>query len=126
MGDKLILLDVYDFVPPVIKKQNPGISQEEFNRIFGEKRKGIADAIKAELKKEKNVVIPDYGDPTIWSGSEYISENFDSDMFEIIPGLSSFNVASALLNRQTGYKDSIVLTTSMGILDNIFSLQIAI
>ena len=78
----------------------------------------MADAIKAELKKGKNVAILEYGDPTIWSGSEYISEHFDSDMFEIIPGLSSFNVASALLNRHTGCKGSIVLTTSRGILDN--------
>lgn len=118
MGDKPILLDVYDFVPPVIKKQNPGISQKELHRIFDEKRNGIAEAIKAELEKGKNVAILEYGDPTIWSGSEYISENFNNDMFEIIPGLSSFNVASALLNRHTGCKGSIVLTTSRGILDN--------
>ena len=107
MGDKPILLDVYDFIPPVVKKQNPGISQEDLYKILDEKRKGMADAIKAELKKGRNVAILEYGDPTIWSGSEYISEHFDSDMFEIIPGLSSFNVASALLNRHTGCKGSI-------------------
>ena len=118
MGDKPVLLDIYDFIPPVVKKQNPGLSQEELNKKLEEKRTGIADAIKAELAKGRNVAILEYGDPTIWSGSEYISEHFDTDMFEIIPGLSSFNVASAMLHRHTGCKGSIILTTSKGILDN--------
>ena len=118
IGGKPILMDIYDFIPPVIKKQNPGLSQSELNKILDDKRKGIADAIKAELNKGKNVAILEYGDPTIWSGSEYIREYFDTDMFDIIPGLSSFNVASSLLNRHTGCKGSMVLTTSRGILEN--------
>lgn len=118
MGDKPILFDIYNFIPPVVKKQNPGISKGDLRKKLEDRRTAMADAIKAELKKGKNVAILEYGDPTIWSGSEYISEHFDSDMFEIIPGLSSFNVASALLNRHTGCKGSIVLTTSRGILDN--------
>ena len=118
MADKPILFDIYNFMPPAIKKQNPGISQEKLHKILEDRRTSMADAIKVELKKGKHVAILEYGDPTIWSGSEYISEHFDADMFEIIPGLSSFNVASALLNRHTGCKGSIVLTTSRGILEN--------
>ena len=118
MGDKPILFDVYNFIPPVVKKENPGLSKEELHKILEDRRTAMADSIRAELNKGKNIAILEYGDPTIWSGSEYISEHFDSDMFEIIPGLSSFNVASALLNRHTGCKGSIVLTTSRGILEN--------
>jgi precorrin-4 methylase/DMSO/TMAO reductase YedYZ molybdopterin-dependent catalytic subunit len=118
MGDKPILLDIYDFIPPVVKKQYPNLTQEELQKKLEEKRAGMAASIKVELDKGKHVAILEYGDPTIWSGSEYIMEHFDKNMIDIIPGLSSFNVASALLNRHTGCKGSIVLTTSRGILDN--------
>ena len=39
-------------------------------------------------------------------------------MIDIIPGLSSFNVASALLRRHIGCNGAIILTNSKGILDN--------
>jgi precorrin-4 methylase len=118
MGDKPILFDVYDFSTPELKKKNPGVSQDDLKKLVEERRVAMADSIKAELAKGKNIAILEYGDPTIWSGSEYISEHFDKDMFEIIPGLSSFNAASALLNRHTGCKGSMVLATSRGIIEN--------
>jgi precorrin-4 methylase len=118
MGNKPVLLDIYDFIPPKMKKKYPELSQEEIEKKIEEKWAEIADSIKSEIRKGKNIAILDYGDPTIWSGSEYIQEHFDPDSFDIIPGLSSFNVASALLKRHTGCKGSIILTTSAGILDN--------
>ncbi|NLD37725.1 MAG: hypothetical protein GX654_12735 [Desulfatiglans sp.] len=118
MGDKPVLFDIYDFSPPEVKKKNPGASQDDLKKIVEDRRAAMADSIKAELSKGKHVAILEYGDPTIWSGSEYISEHFDKDMFETIPGLSSFNVASSLLNRHTGCKGSMILTTSRGILEN--------
>jgi precorrin-2 methylase len=104
MGDRPVLFDIYDFSPPEVKKKNPGVSQDDLKKIVEERRTAMAESIKAELNKGKHVAILEYGDPTVWSGSEYISEHFNKDMFEIIPGLSSFNVASALLNRHTGCK----------------------
>jgi precorrin-4 methylase len=118
MGDKPILFDVYDFSHKEAKKKDAGLSSDEVSKTAEERKTAMADAIKAELKKGKHVAILEYGDPTVWSGSEYIMEYFDKDMFDIIPGLSSFNVASALLKKHTGCKGSIVLTTSRGILDN--------
>ena len=118
MGNKPILFDIYDFIPPVVKKQNPGLSRAALNKILEGKRTEMADTIKAELKEGKNVAILDYGDPTIWSASEYLSEHFNADMIDIVPGLSSFNVASAMLKRHTGCKGSIILTTSKGMLGN--------
>jgi precorrin-4 methylase len=37
---------------------------------------------------------------------------------DIVPGLSSFNVASALMERHTGCKGSIILTTAAHVLEN--------
>jgi precorrin-4 methylase len=70
------------------------------------------------MDQGKNVAILDYGDLTIWSGSEYLREYLASDIIDIIPGLSSFNVASAMLKKHTGCNGSIILTNSRGILDN--------
>jgi hypothetical protein len=89
MGDKPVLLDIYEITPPRMKKKYPELSPQELNEKIEKTRVEIADSIKAELKKGKNVAVLDYGDPTIWSGAEYIWEHFDSDMFDIIPGLSS-------------------------------------
>jgi precorrin-4 methylase len=118
MGDKPILLDFYDFIPPVMKKKYPELSQTQLNEKIEGKYIEIADSIKAELKKGRNVALLDYGDPTIWSASEYLMEHFDDNMIEIISGLSSFNVASALLKRHPGCHGSIILASGKGILKN--------
>jgi precorrin-2 methylase len=46
-----------------------------------------------EIDKGKNVALLEYGDPEIWGGSEYLREYIDDEMVEMVPGLSSFNVA---------------------------------
>jgi precorrin-4 methylase len=118
MGGKPVLLDIYDFAPPVIKKKYPELSRDELNKKIEDSWIKVSDSIKAELKKGRNVALLEYGDPTIWSATEYVTEHFDDEMIEIIPGLSSFNVASALLKRHTGCKGSMILANSVGILEN--------
>jgi precorrin-4 methylase len=118
MGDKPVLLDFYDFIPPKMKKKYPELSQQKLNEKIEEKYGEIADSIKAEIKKGRNVALLDYGDPAVWGASEYLMEHFDSDMIDIIPGLSSFNVANSLLKRHTGCNGAVILATGKGILEN--------
>ena len=118
MGDKPILLDIFDFAPPAIKKKYPQLSPDALNNKMQEKRLEAINLIRAELDKGKNVSILDYGDLTVWSGSEYIRDYFDDKIIDIIPGLSSFNVASAMVKSHTGCNGSIILTNSGGILAN--------
>jgi precorrin-4 methylase len=118
MGGKPVLLDIYDFAPPVIKKKYPELSRDELNKKIEDSWIKVSDSIKVELKKGRNVALLEYGDPTIWSATEYVMEHFEDEMIDIIPGLSSFNVASALLKRHTGCKGSIILANSVGILEN--------
>ncbi|NLA75604.1 MAG: hypothetical protein GX846_09080, partial [Deltaproteobacteria bacterium] len=108
----------YDISPPVIKDKYPDLSAGELNKKLAEKRAEAAEIIKAEVDRGKNVAVLDYGDPTIWSGSGHLRGSIASDIIETIPGLSSFNVAGAMLKRDTGCNGSIILTTSRGILDN--------
>ena len=74
--------------------------------------------IKEEMKKGMSVAVLDYGDPTIWSGSGYIREYIEEDKIDMVPGLSSFNVANAMLKKHIGCNGSIILTTSRGIMEN--------
>jgi precorrin-4 methylase len=123
MGDKPILFDLYEFGPYALKKENPGLSQAELNKLFEEKRTRAAGIIEAALNENKTVAILDYGDPTIWSGSGYIRESFKESIVEIIPGLSSFNVANSLLKRHIGCNGSIVLSTPQELKDNRAMLE---
>ncbi|MCP4578708.1 MAG: hypothetical protein GY846_20725, partial [Deltaproteobacteria bacterium] len=118
MGDKPVLLDIYKFAPPRLKKKNPGLSQEKIDELMNKERTHAVSIIKDTLDKGENVAILDYGDPTIWSGWSWVTEYFSDEMIEIVPGLSSFNVSNALMERKTGCNGSIILTTSRGIMEN--------
>lgn len=118
IGNKPVLFDIYEYVPPAMKKKYPDLSRKALEKKIEEGRVEMAERIKRELNKGNNVAIVEYGDPTIWSGAEYIMEHISDDMIEIVPGLSSFNVANALLKEHIGCKGSIILANSKGILEN--------
>ena len=90
MGDKPVLLNIYDFAPPVMKKKHPDLSQEKLDSLMQEKRTHAVGIIKHALNERKSVAILDYGDPTIWSSWSWVTEYFDDGVMETIPGLSSF------------------------------------
>ncbi len=118
MGNKPILFDLYEFVPPVLKKKNPDLSAEELKKLLEKKRTWAAGIIRDTLDKNKTVAIMEYADPTIWSGCRSLSSYFDKKTIEIIPGLSAFNVANALIEKRIGCNGSIVIATSRGLLGN--------
>jgi precorrin-4 methylase len=118
MGDKPILLDIYKFSPPRLKKKNPGLSQEKFNELMNKERTTAVNIIQDVLNKGKSVAILDYGDPSIWSGWSWVQEYFSDERIKIIAGLSSFNVSNALIKRKMGCNGAIILTTSRGIMEN--------
>jgi precorrin-4 methylase len=123
MGNKPVLFNLYDFASPIVKKKTPGLSQTELERLLKKKRKHGADIVRDALNKGKTVALLDYGDPTIWSGSSYMKEYFKNDTIEIIPGLSSFNVANALLKRHIGCNGAIILSTPQELKDNHAMLE---
>ena len=118
MGEKPVLLDLYTFAPPVLKKKNPQLSSADLKSLMEKERNQAASVIKKALKEGKTVGILEYGDPTIWSGSRWLLELFDQDRFRIIPGLSSFNVSNALMGTDVGCNGAIVLATPGGLKEN--------
>lgn len=111
MGNKPVLFDLYEFAPPVLRKKHPELSQEALKKLMRERQVNAAGIIKQKLQEGMNVAILDYGDPTIWSGWSWAREFFKGDTLEIVPGLSSFNVANALLGSRIDCNGSIILTT---------------
>ena len=118
MGNKPVLLDLYTFAPPVLKKKNPHLSPSELKDLMEKERTRAAAMIKSAMSENKTVAILEYGDPTIWSGSRWLLELFDSKIIEIVPGLSSFNVSNALMGTDVGCNGAIVVATPGGLKEN--------
>ena len=118
MGDKPVLMDIYEYAPRPMKRKHPELSREELDKLIDDKQAEIAAKIKKEIDEGRDVAMLEYGDPTIWTGSEYLREYIGDEMIEIVPGLSSFNVANSLLKKHVGCNGSIILTTPRGIKEN--------
>jgi len=110
------------------------VAFDPWNEIFGEKAKALKKRNyqewlkKAErhitkvqafllqsIEEGKTVVMVDGGDPCIYGPSlNYLLKGFDDTLFEIIPGMSAFNAASAALKRTMTPKEvRFVLLTSL-------------
>lgn len=111
MGDKPVLFDMYDYTPHTLKKQNPSLAEESLKNLVKEMQAHAAGIIKERINNGKNVALLDYGDPAIFTGNTWIRDLFDEKDLMIIPGISSFNAANALLNKRLDGNRTIVLTT---------------
>lgn len=81
-------------------------------------RKERADLIKRYVKDGKTVALLEGGDPCIFGSIRWVKQEFADDEFEVVPGISSFNVANALLKREVAdayvadrQTRSVILTT---------------
>ncbi len=77
------------------------------------------------MSEGRNVALLDYGDPAIFTGNVWVRDFFEEKDLKIITGISSFNAASALLNKKFDGNRSIVLTTPWDITANPALLQAA-
>ncbi len=115
MGNKPVLLNLYDFVPPVLRKKHPGLSSEDLETLLKKEQAGAAKVIGQALDEGKTVAILEYGDPSIWSGWRWAWDSFPTGTIEIIPGLSSFNAANALIGEDLACNGAIVVATPRGL-----------
>ncbi len=125
MGDKPVLFDMYEYMPHTHKKQNPALSAEELNLLVKEKQSAAIGLITNLMKNNQSVALLDYGDPTIFNGSVWVKDSFEEKDIKIIPGISSFNVSNALLNKKFDGNRSIILTTPWDITANPALLKAA-
>lgn len=81
-------------------------------------RKERADLIRTYVKDGKTIALLEGGDPCIFGSLRWIKQEFADDEFEVVPGISSFNAANALLKREVAdayvadrQTRSVILTT---------------
>ncbi len=64
------------------------------------RKKKVFDFVMDAINKKKTVVMLDSGDPCVYGPSLYwFLKEFDYKYFEVIPGISAFNAASAALKK---------------------------
>ena len=115
MGNKPVLLNLYDFVPPVLRKKHPGLSSEELETLLKKEQSDAAVKIQKALDEGKTVAILEYGDPSIWSGWRWAWNAFPEGTIQIVPGLSSFNVSNALIGEDLACNGAMVIATPRGL-----------
>ena len=125
MDDKPVLFDMYEYMPHTHKKQNPALSAQELNLLVKEKQSAAIGLINNLMKNKQSVALLDYGDPTIFNGSVWVKDSFEEKDIKIIPGISSFNVSNALLNKKFDGNRSIILSTPWDITANPALLKAA-
>ena len=107
--DPFALAD-HDRTTPLTKAERDRLQQEEW-RVNAAK-------IRKALDAGKNVAFLDWGDPMIFGSSRWIREYFDETEFNTVAGLSSFNAANAVINRDISINGSIVITAPRGLRQN--------
>jgi precorrin-4 methylase/DMSO/TMAO reductase YedYZ molybdopterin-dependent catalytic subunit len=112
MGDKPILFDPLHNLKVVAKREE-----------LDETREKNVHLIKEALNAGESVAYLDWGDPSIYGSWRFLKQYFEDETIEIIPGISAFNAASALMKRDVGCNGSIIITVPKGLKENSAMLK---
>jgi len=94
------------------------LSKAERRRLREEEWRVNAAKIRRELDAGRDVAFLDWGDPQIFGSSRWIREYFGEEEIETVAGLSSFNAANAIINRDVSANGAIVLTAPKNLRQN--------
>ncbi len=126
IGDKPVLYDPLLTLPHYYQKMNPGVSPDEIKKRIEKLRGDNIAAIKDALKAGKNVAFLEYGDPTIYGSWTYwLYQHFRSDEVRVVPGVSAFNAANAMIGKNISASGSVIITVPDGIRSNEAMVQAA-
>ncbi len=120
MGGKPILFDPMDDFEPLFRKkpENAKLADAEVKAKLERQRAGHLDQIKDTLSEGKNVALLDWGDPTIFGGwQHWLGVQFQGRI-KVVPGISAFNAANAMIVKNVGCNGSIVLSSPKGLIGN--------
>lgn len=118
MGDKPVLFDPLLNAEPMFRKNNPNLSGTEVKDKLEKQRAADGKKIADALNAGKSVALLEYGDPTIYGAWQFWLENNYKGGVEIVPGISAFNAANAMIGKHLGCNGSIVLTVPRGLTAN--------
>jgi precorrin-4 methylase len=112
MGNKPILFDPFSSFEPELKKKNPSLNEGELKRRLEAQRTAEMKSLRDTLSSGKSVAVLDYGDPTMYGGWQRWLEPEFSGKLEVVPGISAFSAANAMMGYNLACnKDSMIITT---------------
>jgi precorrin-4 methylase len=120
MGGKPILFDPMDDFEPLFRKkaENAKLADAEVKAKLERQRALHLGQIKDTLNEGKNVALLDWGDPTIFGGwQHWLGVQFQGRI-KVVPGISAFNAANAMIVKNVGCNGSIVLSSPKGLIGN--------
>jgi precorrin-4 methylase len=116
MGNKPLLLDPFKGKDFILEKKLSHLSDEKTKEALEAQDAKDVQIIREALKAGKTVAYLDYGDPTIYSGWNWLGDLAKEAC--IIPGISAFNASNAMIGSQIGCNGSIILTVPKGVREN--------
>ncbi len=112
---KEILFDPFAFAR---RDRDTPLSDIERERLKQEEWTANAGKIRQTLDAGRDVAFLDWGDPQIFGSSRWIRGFFGEAEIETVAGLSSFNAANAVINRDVSANGAIVLAAPNGLRRN--------
>ncbi len=101
------------------RKQNPRATKEEAKKEVARLRLENINRIKRALGEGKNVALLEYGDPTIYGSWTYwVYDHFKRTDIDIVPGVSAFNAANAMIGKNLAINGAVVIAVPDGIRRN--------
>lgn len=116
IGGKPRLYDPLLSIPHYYQKKNPGVSAEEAKKRVAKIRKENIRQIQDTLKAGRSIAFLEYGDPAIFGSWTYwLYRHFTRDDIRVVPGISAFNAANAMIGKNVAINGSVVITVPDGI-----------
>lgn len=99
-------------------KANRGTSPAEAKKELEEKRAEAIRKVRETIAAGKNVALLDWGDPLLYGSSKWIKGFFADDDIEVVPSISAFNVANAVIDRDMTCRGSLVISDPLALRNN--------
>jgi precorrin-4 methylase len=106
-----------------LKKQShvhshPEMTEQQHKKINSDEEKAAIQKIRGALAQGKNVAFLDWGDPLVFGSSSWVRKYFNEDEYHIVPSISAFNVANAVIAREVTCEGSVIMTSPAGLRNN--------
>lgn len=120
IGHRPVLFDPFKMLMPKSGKgkENGKISHQEREKLKTERNAEAVKIIRDALNQGKSVALLEYGDPAIYGSFRGIIAAFADHEKRIIPGVSAFNAANALIGKEMACKGSIILSSPWSLKEN--------
>lgn len=120
IGHRPVLFDPFKMLMPKSgkRKEDEKVSHQEREKLKAERNAEAVRIIREALNQGKSVALLEYGDPAIYGGFRGINAAFADHEKRIIPGVSAFNAANALIGKEMACKGSIILSSPWSLKEN--------